>query len=372
MMFDRTTAAVETTRYYVREFYRRVSYYVEKRRNGYRDRGSLEAAAEAILAARAETGLAAGGHFRGVWPRDVCFSARGLEAAGYGDLVAETGRWLLERLSDVFYTDFHDRYAAATPSEGVDTFPTIVHLLAESGRLTAHAPAIADLAARHRETFVDLETGLVTGSGSSWWDSAAQPRETYNTVMLLAAIEHLEERGVETALTGESGRVRDALYSRLWNGRYFDERRGSSVLACDANVVALYLGVVDDDRAASIVDSLDRLETPHGLCMRDRPFSRSEVHPFFLLHRDYHFHVWPWNSFMYAIGLRRYGFHERARAEMDRLETLLSQYGTFLEVCTLEGEPYVKRGYATAADFTVAAALWTEYDREWRGTYSTN
>lgn len=97
--------------------------------------------------------------------------------------------------------------------------------------------------------------------------------------------------------------------------------------------------------------------------MRAEPFSRTEVHPFFLFHRDYHYHVWPWNSVMYAIGLERYGYPTRARREIERLESLLGPYGTFLEVCTLEGEPYVKRGYASAGEFTVAAALWTEYHR---------
>ncbi|WP_440763668.1 MGH1-like glycoside hydrolase domain-containing protein [Natronorubrum sp. DTA7] len=193
--------------------------------------------------------------------------------------------------------------------------------------------------------------------------------------MLLAAVERLEERGVETTFTGESEDIRAALYTQLWNGRYFDERRGTargsgdrrdgggnrSVLACDANVVPLYLGVVDDDRAAAIVSALERLETSFGLVMRAEPFSHAAVHPFFLLHRDYHYHVWPWNSLMYALGLRRYGYDDRARREVERVESLLEPYGNFLEVCTLEGEPYVKRGYATAEDFTVAAALWTEY-----------
>ncbi|MXV61697.1 hypothetical protein GS429_06385 [Natronorubrum sp. JWXQ-INN-674] len=372
--------SVRNGRYYARELWRRLAHYGRKRREGYRDHGSLERAAETILAERAERGFASGGHFRGVWPRDLCFAARGLTAAGFDDAAGDAGRWIADQLSDVFYTDFHDRFHAATPSEGVDTFPALVLLLAETGRLRERAETIADLAVHHREKFV-ADSGLVTGSGSSWWDSAAAPREAYNTALLLAAVERLEERAVETTFTGESETIRDALYSNLWNGRYFDEHRhprrgrslgggrgrrsgsGSSVLACDANVVPLYLGVVDDERAASIVASLERLETPHGLRMRARPFSHAAVHPFFLLHRDYHYHIWPWNGFMYAVGLRRYGFDERARREVARLESLLAPYGNFLEICTLEGEPYIKRGYASAEDFTVAAALWTEYRR---------
>ncbi len=368
---------VRTGRYYARELQRRLAHYVEKRRYGFRDHGSLERAAETILANRAERGFEAGGHFRGVWPRDLAFGVRGLSAAGYEEAVAETGRWLVDQLSDssVFYTDFHDRFHAASPAESVDTFPALVLLLAECGCLREHADAVADLAAVHRERFVT--DGLVIGSGSSWWDSVAGPREAYNTAMLLATVERLEERSVETTFTGESSTIRAALYSQLWNGRYFDERRGAgrgsgdgnnrsggqSVLACDANVVPLYLGVVDDDRAAAIVSSLERLETPRGLAMRAEPFSHAAVHPFFVLHRDYHYHVWPWNSLMYAVGLRRYGYDDRARQEIERVEALLEPYGNFLEVCTLEGKPYVKRGYASAEDFTVAAALWTEYHR---------
>ena len=361
--------AVRTGRYYARELRRRLDHYVEKRRHGYRDYGSLERAADRILTNRAERGFESGGHFRGVWPRDLCFGARGLCAAGYDEAVADTGRWILEQLteSDVFYTDFHDRFHAATPAEGADTFPALILLLDEAGVLEGHAAAVADLAARHRETFVG-ETGALTESGSSWWDSAAAPRETYNTAMLLAAVERLEARGLETTFSGTSETLRELLCGRLWNGRYFDEygprdgsNSGSSVLACDANVVPLYLGLVDDDRAAAIIEALERLETPYGLRMRDRPFSHAAVHPFFLFHRDYHYHIWPWNSLMYAVGLRRYGYNDRAQREVDRTERLLEPYGNFLEVCTLEGEPYIKRGYASAEDFTVAAALWTEY-----------
>lgn len=352
--------AGRTVRYYGRELWRRLAHYAAKRRHGYRDYGSLERAADVILASRAARGFESGGHFRGIWPRDLCFAAAGLSAAGYDDAIGDTGSWLVSQLSDVFFTDFHERYHAATPAEGVDTFPALVILLTTAGRLRDHGEEIADLAVRHRDRFVDDDTGIVTGAGSSWWDSAAAPRETYNTAMLLAAIERLEDHGVETTFTGWEHTIRDGL-SALWNGRYFDEHRGSSVLACDANVVPLYLGIVDDDRARSIAGALERLETPNGLRMRERPFSPGDVRPFFLLHRDYHYHVWPWNSFMYANGLERYGLHERARREINRVERVLEPYGNFLEVLTLAGTPYVKRGYACAEEFTVAAALWVEY-----------
>ncbi|ELY61802.1 hypothetical protein C491_00060 [Natronococcus amylolyticus DSM 10524] len=351
--------SIATLQYYARELHRRLTHYAEKRRHGYRRAGSLERAADRILSMRAERGLESGGHFHGVWPRDLCFAAPGLVAAGYDDVVADTAAALLAELSasDVFYTDFHPGYSAATPAEGVDTVPAVVLALAAAGRLGEHADAVVELVARHRERFV--ENGLVTGSGSSWWDSAAAPRETYNTAMWLAAVETLESRGLETA-GADSSRIRDGLET-LWNGRYFDERRRSAVLACDANVVPLYFGLVGDDRARSIADALERLETPTGLCMRERSFGVGEVHPFFVLHRDYHYHIWPWNSLMYANGLERYGFEERARREVERIERVMAPYGTFLEVLTLEGEPYVKRGYASAEEFTVAAALWREF-----------
>jgi hypothetical protein len=346
-------------RYYARELRRRLTHYAERRRRGYRRAGSLERAAERILATRAERGLESGGHFHGVWPRDLCFAAPGLAAAGYDDVVADTAAALLSELSeaDVFYTDFHPGYSAATPSEGVDTVPALVLALDAVGRLSEHVDAVGPLVARHRERFV--ESGIVTGSGSSWWDSAAAPRETYNTAIWLAAVDALEGRGLETA-GADSSAIRDGL-DQLWNGRYFDEHRGSTMLACDANVVPLYFGVVGDDRAQSIVDALADLETPNGLRMREQPFGVGEVHPFFALHRDYHYHVWPWNSFMYANALERYGFEGRARREVERIERVMAPYGTFLEVLTLDGDPYVKRGYASAEEFTVAAALWREF-----------
>ncbi len=359
---------VPTVRYYERELRRRIAHYAEKRRSGFRYRGSLERAAHEILTERAARGFESGGHFRGVWPRDLCFGARGLSISGFDAAVRETGAWLIDQLSAdcreaVFYTDFHEGYCAATPAEGVDTFPALVILLSECGGLRSYADELERLAERHREKFFDEERAIVSGSGSSWWDSARRPRETYNTAMLLAATERLERRDIETAFTGRSSEIRDGLVSTFWNGSHFAERRGSPTLACDANVIPLYFGLLEDERARTVAKSLGKLETSAGLRMRARPFGRTEVHPFFALHRDYHYHVWPWNSFMYAVGLERYGFDDRARAEVDRIERRLSPYGNFLEVLTLEGGPYVKRGYASAEDFTVAAALWTEYVR---------
>ena len=356
----------QKTVYYTRELVRRLRHYVAKRRYGYRDRGSLEDAAETILERRLEGGLEAGSHFQGVWPRDLCFSAPGLAALGGEEQLRETAEWILASISTTFFTDLHANYAAATPAEGVDTFPALVIVLAETGGLTENAERIADLAALHREKFFDPGTGLVTGAGSSWWDSAAAPREAYNTAMLLAAVERLEAADLETAYADHAARLEDGL-SRLWTGHHFAEHRESAVLACDANVVPLYFGLVDDERARAIADSLADLETPAGLKMRARPFSPREVHPFFLFHRDYHYHVWPWNSLLYAIGLNQYGLEDRARRELTRVEAVLAAYGNFLEVYTLDGQPYLKRGYASAEDFTVAAALWVQYRSQIEG-----
>lgn len=347
--------------YYPLELYRRLRHYAERRIGGYTDRGSLEAAAEQILTERAEGRFLAGSQFRGEWPRDLCFSARGLVASGFADELRATAEVMLREIADTFYTDFHDGFNAAAPEEGVDTFPAIVIVLDETGGLEAHADDLAALADLHRRKFFDRNANIVSGTGSSWWDSTSTPREAYNTAMLLAAVERLEGAGVPTAYTGRSGEIRDGMVDGLWNGAFFDEYRGSSVLACDANVVPLYFGLVDRDVAERIVAALARLETANGLKMRERPFAVDEVHPFFLLHRDYHYPVWPWNGFMYANGLRRYGFDARAEREVERLERLLEPYGNFLEVLDVDGGAYVKRGYASAEDFTVAAALWTEY-----------
>ena len=347
--------------YLVRELRHRLRHYARVRRRGYPHHGSVEAAAATAISRRAADGFRPGAHFRGVWPRDLCFAAPGLRARGYGDALGAVADWLVDRVDDVFFTDVRREYGAAVPSEGVDTFPALVILLCECDRLATHADALAEFAALHRRKFFDERTGLVAGPGSGWWDSAAAPREAYATAMLLEALERLEAADLETTYTGSCESIREAWLTRLWTGSHFAERRDSAVLACDANVVPLYFGLVDDVRARTIADALEELETDRGCKLRARPFTVREVHPFFALHRDYHYHVWPWNSLAYAIGLRRHGLEERAEREVRRVERSVRRHGTFLELYTLEGEPYVKRGYAAAGDFTVAAALWAAY-----------
>ena len=275
------------------------------------------------------------------------------------------------RQDGVFYTDVHEEYAAATPAEGVDSFPMLVIALAESGGLTANADTIERLAARHRERLFDERRSIVTGTGSAWWDSAATPRETYNTAVLIAAVERLDEANLETVYEGLTDELYAGLDDHFWTGSHYAEHRGSGTLACDANVVPLYFGLVDDNRASTIVDVLDALRTRYGRRLRERPFSRRELRPHFWLHPDYHYHVWPWNSYMYAIGARRYGYHERARRECERVDAVQRRYGTFLEVIGLDGRPYAKLGYASASDFTVAAALWTQERQRRQSTETT-
>lgn len=349
--------------YYASVLFRRLRHYARKRTRGYTDRGSLDTAAEEILRLRAERGFRAGSHFPGVWPRDLCFSARGLTAAGFDEALLGVTDYMIRQIEGTFYTDFHADANVATPAEGVDTFPALVVLLDEAGGLEAYADELSELAALHREKFFDAANCIVDGTGSSWWDSSSSPREAYNTAMLLTAVERLAAAGIDSPYEDLVEDIRSGLVDELWNGRFFDEYRGSSVLACDANVVPLYFGLVSDERARSIASALDVLETEAGLKMREKPFGPTEVLLPFLLHRDYHYHVWPWNSFMYANGLRRYGFDERADREVERIERCLRPYGNFLEVLNENGTAYVKRGYASAEDFSVAAALWTEYGR---------
>ncbi|MCU4754087.1 hypothetical protein OB919_19240 [Halobacteria archaeon AArc-curdl1] len=347
--------------YYARELYRRLAHYRYVRRHGYPDHGSLEAAAEEIIVERASGGFSSGGHFRGLWPRDLCFSAPGLLAYGFRSELHGAVDWLLTQYDGTFFTDVQPDYAAAVPSAGVDTFPALVIALDAVDGLLGRADRLATLAAHHRERFFDEGSGLVSRAGSGWWDSAAHPRVAYNTAMLLAALERMAVAGIDSVYTDAYDRIRETWIDRLWTGDAFAEHESSSVLACDANVVPLYFGLVDSSRARSIVTSLQALETDRGIALRKRPFSIREVHPFFWLHRDYHYHVWPWNSFAYAIGLSRYGFDDRANAEVERVERTLERHGTFLEIYTLEGAPYVTRGYAAAGDFMVAAALWAQY-----------
>lgn len=347
-------------RYYPRVGGRRLAHYVERRRFGYDDYGTLADAASVILST--ERGFCAGSQYPGVWLRDLAFAAPALIERGQRDAVRATAETMLDTIDATFHTDFRDDRAIPTPAEGSDTFPALVLLLDELDVLGEHGSALSTLAALHREKFYVAERGIVGGRGSAWWDSATGSREAYNTAMLLDACDRLAAQGIETRYTADYAAISDGLHA-LWNGSYFNERRESDVLACDANVIPLYLGLVSDGQAESIANSLERLETDRGLGMRERPFSHREIRLPFLLHRDYHYHIWPWNSFAYAIGLAQYGFDTRAEAEVERVERQLARFGNFLEVLHRDGGPYRKRGFASAQDFLVAAALWVEYQQ---------
>lgn len=348
-------------RYYPAVGLRRLRHYLAVRLRGYPNYGDLATAADIILDQQAANGFSAGSHFTGVWARDLAFAAPGIVSVGHGDTLRRVAHHMVAGIEDIFFTDFYANYHVATPAEGVDTFPSLVLILDAVGDLRAHACDLARLAALHREKFFDEDRYLITGRGSGWWDSATEPRVAYNTSMLAAGAARLERAGVETTYTGASNALQSGMNEALWNGEYYDERPGSSVLSADANVIPLYFSLVDQAKADTIVSALESLVTQYGMRMRAQPFTRDEVHWPFSFHTDYHSCIWPWNSFMCAIGFSAYGYHARADAEVERIEATLRKFGNFLEVLTEDGTPYIKRGYASASDFTVAAALWREY-----------
>jgi hypothetical protein len=208
---------------------------------------------------------------------------------------------------------------------------------------------------------IDRVTGLVRRHvRGDWMDTVRRPSSTYNNLCALRAYAVAERLGLRSAPTPISAATGGLLEAR-WRDTFLrDHADARGTLTADANLPALYFGVLPAWTRRRIAETLEEspLTQPVAMLSRERGYLRNMLPFFGRLVPSYHSTIWTHLGLMYAIGRRNEGLPWRHHVES--LERIMLHHGTFLETLEPDGRPHVSRHMATEYHFTMSAGLYLE------------
>lgn len=326
-----------------------------------------EEIAAQVLRANAGPILRAGsGHFHLMWTADLgkafAGALRVLPREYLAGLVSRilTVSAKLGRVPTCFSVNGHHEI----PWARSDNLPWLLHMvdaLDDAAFLDAHRRALVKVYADWVESYVDARTGLIRrGATGDWMDTVPRPSSTYANLCALRAYECADRLALLSAPSFQEEAQR-ALVGERWCGRWFrDHARAGEYLSADANVPALYFGLLPSWCRQDIARSIEAsgLCDPVPMRTREGAYVESELPLLSRLVPTYHSTAWTHLGLMYVVGRRREGLpYERHLAS---IEASVLAHRNFLE--TLDGAttPHRTRFLATEYGFTMSAGLYLE------------
>ena len=216
--------------------------------------------------------------------------------------------------------------------------------------------------------------GLIEeGIGENWSETVLKHGNVlftnvchYHGLESMARIAGLTGDDVGAAMfRDEAGRTKDALKDRFWTGAYFadwhDGKELHDYLSCDGNVLASLWGAATEEQALSI----HREITARGLDSvplrtNDPVYPGKHIHILTKLIAIPHYHnglSWLWMGCADAVARERLGLREEARAELERIASLVVRDRTVHEIYTPGGKPYSQPLYTSEHPFAWSAGM---------------
>lgn len=319
--------------------------------------------ARAVLRANAGAVLRAGaGHFHDMWVADFGKAFGGaLHALPREYLAAQLDRVAatsapLGRVPTCFTPKgWHD-----LPWPRADSLPWLLVMMERLGDdelVARHHAGLQRLWDAWREGTLDPATGLVRDDVTGdWMDTVPRPSSTYNNLVALAGARAARRLG----LAGEGPDAKRLLDAR-WSGTHLrDHARAGDYLSADANVPALYLGVLPEHARRAIASTLEQsaLVRPIPMRTREGAYAREELPALSRLTPSYHSTTWLHLGLMHANGLKREGLPWREHVA--RVEEVVRAHGNFLETLGPDARPHVSRWLSTEHGFSMSAGLYLE------------
>ncbi|GEM_PF-1818077 len=327
------------------------------------DGGTPNDVARLVLRRNAGAILRAGeGHFHAMWVADTGKAFNGAREA----LSVEYLAGLLSRVVRTSArvgrvpTCFTPKGWHDLPWPRADGLPWLLHMvdrLDDPAFVADHHRDLQKAWDDWRAAHLDPTTGLireeVTGD---WMDTVPRPSSTYNNLMGLRAAQAARRLD----LAGE-GPDEKALLASRWTGAHLrDHARSGDYLSADANVPALYHGLLPRHVRRRIATSLETslLATPIGMRTREGAYTRDEFPLATRLAPAYHSTRWLHWGLMHVIGLQRNDLPWQH--QLTPIRRLTSALGNFIETLDDEGRPFATPWIATEHGFTMSAGLYLE------------
>lgn len=325
--------------------------------------------AENVLRANAGDVLRAGaGHFHLMWTADTGKAFAGALRALPREMLARYVSRIVKTAARAGHvpTCFSETGHHDIPWARCDNLPWLLHmvdLLDDAAFLDAHRRELLRVYANWVESYVDPSTGLIQRRATGdWMDTVPRPSSTYANHCALRAYEAAERLGLTSAPSYLTEAAR-SLVGERWLGRHFtDHARSGDYLSADANVPALYFGLVPAWCRRDILDTIEAsgLCAPVPMRTREGAYDERELPLLSRLVADYHSTAWTHLGAMYAVGLQREARLDLAAPHLAALERGMLRHRNVLETLDGEDDPHASRFMATEYGFTMTAGLFLE------------
>lgn len=227
----------------------------------------------------------------------------------------------------------------------------------------------------------DNDSLLEEGAYAGWTDSLRKKGKVlYTNILHCHALKTMSELSKKAGKEEDSKRYM-ALYQKtksglnrlFWNGRYYSDwislGRGSQksrrhdYFSTDGNVLSIILGIADRKQGLSIQDCIAKF----GIS-RDVPSLTN--HPRYPLRMqslldtlfgigDYHNDLsWLWLGSLDALAKHRLGMKQEARAELEKIASIICLHNNVYEVYTKDSKPVNRLLYKSERPFAWSAGLF--------------
>lgn len=218
---------------------------------------------------------------------------------------------------------------------------------------------------------------LVQGPAADWLDMTRRKGiVAYSNVLYVQALRSIGE------LTGDASYGRRAeetarrLVAALWDerlGRLKDTTEDPR-FAADGNLLAVWLGVLDRQRSARVLDAVGaELRRPNGLIANVHPPYPAGMYPRYLALNGMQGYgsnafVYPWTTSLYALAAVSQGRGQDARSALEAVARTTVRDGGFRECLEPDGSKPVKRPFQNAeSDFSWSSGLFLKASSELDG-----
>jgi len=287
------------------------------------------------------------GHFSLFYMRDFSWCVKPLLSFGYREQVRQTLKYALQQYSrsNKITTSISSKGACFDfPYEAVDSYAYVFHALTQlndSKLIQENKKFLQEQIDHVANTMVDQRTHLIRADRyySSMKDYARRRSSCYDNCMLYLLASSIP-KGFRNPFNKTT--LRAKILSTYFNGDYFyDDLNKTTTIAGDANVLPLWVGLIQDKKSAhQVINNLfqEQLDLPFPL--RYQRGSHSTMHWVEIFNYGYERDVcWMHLGMLFLDVLETYK-HPAYEKMLLRMNSLVKKQKNFLEVYSDDGKPF--------------------------------
>jgi glycogen debranching enzyme len=223
----------------------------------------------------------------------------------------------------------------------------------------------------------DVDKDLIVEQGvlEDWEDSAKKDPESlflnvcnYRAIECLSEIAFLIKNDVKKKQYKYlGGIIKEQINKQFWAGSFyaaslkpFAKIRKRPIFSSSSNVLAIYWGIADKQKAKKIFDFIEKNNLESFSIRTSYPsYKRIWLVARLMGVPDYHTKLlWLWIGCMGVLAYQKYGYKKKAKELLKKVAEKINEYNEVYEVYEPNGEPVNRIVYKSAYPFSWSAGLF--------------